>query len=163
MLGKLESYQRKNVRAMAGLTTFQTWKERISAFELEEKCRATYGSTKIGEDGKVTMEEHFGPCLRSMRSYVAERALRWLGHVARMPSDKLPRRMLTAWVYQAKGSSARKRVAKQTTYGGTVARYHFKYVLMNPSVHPDVREALAKEVELRSNKIGKKIAFAHKK
>ena len=38
-------------RAMAGLTTFQTWKEHISAFELEEKCRATYGSTKIGEDG----------------------------------------------------------------------------------------------------------------
>ena len=61
---------------MAGLTTFQTWKERISAFELEEKCKATYGSTKIGEDGKVTMEEHFGPCLRSMRSYIAERALR---------------------------------------------------------------------------------------
>jgi hypothetical protein len=42
----------------------------------QEKCRATYGSTKIGEDGKVTMEEHFGPCLRSMRSYIAERALR---------------------------------------------------------------------------------------
>jgi hypothetical protein len=62
-----------------------------------------------------------------------------------------------------KGSSARKRVTKQTTYGGTVARYHFKYVLLNPSVHPDVREALAKEVELRSIKIGKKIAFAHKK
>ena len=66
--GVLAVVDRKNVRAMAGLTTFQTWKERISAFELEEKCRATYGSTKIGEDGKVTMEEHFGPCLRSMRS-----------------------------------------------------------------------------------------------
>jgi hypothetical protein len=65
---------------------------------LVEKCRATYGSAKIAEDGKVTMVEHFGPCQRSMRSYVAERALRWLGHVARMPSDKLPRRMLTAWV-----------------------------------------------------------------
>ena len=50
-----------------------------------------------------------------MRSYIAERALRWLCHVARMPSDKLPRRMLTAWVYQAKGSSARKLVKKQTT------------------------------------------------
>jgi hypothetical protein len=87
------------------------------------------------------MEEHYGPCLRSMRSYIAERALRWLGHVARMPSDKLPRRMLTAWVYRAKGSSARKLVAKKTTYGGTVARYHFKYVMMNPNVHPDVSEA----------------------
>ncbi|GMI23192.1 hypothetical protein TeGR_g15118 [Tetraparma gracilis] len=36
--------------------------------------------------------------------------------------------MLAAWVYQAKDSSARKRVAKQTTYGGTVARYHFKNI-----------------------------------
>jgi hypothetical protein len=85
-----------------------------------------------------------------MRSFIAERTLRWLGHMARMPSDKLPRCMLTAWVYKAKGSSARKRVAKQTTYGGTVARYHFKYVLKNPSVHPDMREALTMEVERRS-------------
>ena len=89
-----------------------------------------------------------------MRSYIAERALRWLGHVARMPSDKLPRRMLSAWVYQAKGSSARKFVAKKTTYGGTVAKYHFKYILMEPSVHPDVREALTKEVDRRSIKAG---------
>jgi hypothetical protein len=66
--------------------------------------------------------------------------------------------MLTAWVYQAKGSSAF--VAKKTTYGGTVARYHFKCVLMNPSVHPDVREALTKEVEHRSIKTGKKISLA---
>ena len=70
---------------------------------------------KIDDDGEATKEEHYGPCLRSTRSYIAERALRWLGHVARMPSDKLPRRMLTAWVYQAKGSSARKLVKKQTT------------------------------------------------
>jgi hypothetical protein len=32
--GVLAVVDRKNVRAMAGLTTFQTWKERISAFEL---------------------------------------------------------------------------------------------------------------------------------
>ena len=74
-------------------------------------------------------------------------------------ATSFPRRMLSAWVYQAKDSSARKRVAKQTTYGGTVARYHFKYVLMNPSVHPDVREALTREVEHRSIKTGKKISL----
>jgi hypothetical protein len=45
---------------MAGLTTLQTWKKHISAFELEEKCKATYGSAKIGEDGRGTMEEHYG-------------------------------------------------------------------------------------------------------
>jgi hypothetical protein len=52
------------------------------------------------------------------------------------------------------------RQAKQTTYGGTAARYYFKYVLVNPSVHPDVREALTKEVRHRSNKTGQKISFA---
>ena len=41
---------------------FQTWKERISAFEHEEKCKAAYGSAKIGVDGKVTMEEHYRVC-----------------------------------------------------------------------------------------------------
>ena len=50
--GVLAVVDRKNARAMAGLTTFQTWKERISAFELEEKCKATYGSAKIGDDGQ---------------------------------------------------------------------------------------------------------------
>ena len=29
--------------------------------------------------------------------YVAQRQLRWLGHVARMDFDRLPRRMLSAW------------------------------------------------------------------
>ena len=61
--------------------------------------------------------------------------------------------MLTAWVYEAKGSSARKFVAKTTTYGGTVARYHFKDVLTKTIVHPGVREALAKEVELSLQRV----------
>ena len=30
-------------------------------------------------------------------------ALRWLGHVARMHRDKLPRILLMAWVYMPKG------------------------------------------------------------
>ena len=50
--GVLAVVDRKNVRAMAGLTTFQTWKERISAFELEEKCKATYGSAKSATTAK---------------------------------------------------------------------------------------------------------------
>jgi hypothetical protein len=39
--GVLGVIDRKNVHAMAGFATFQTWKEHISAFELEEKCKAT--------------------------------------------------------------------------------------------------------------------------
>ena len=35
--------------------------------------------------------------LDSADFYVAQRQLRWLGHVARMDFDRLPRRMLSAW------------------------------------------------------------------
>ena len=36
--------------------------------------------------------------LDSIDMYIARRQLRWLGHVARMDYDRLPRRMLSAWV-----------------------------------------------------------------
>ena len=57
-LAKLESFHRGIVRAMARTTTYITWKNHTSAFELEKR---------------------FG--LRGIKSYIAENALRWLGHV----------------------------------------------------------------------------------
>ena len=36
--------------------------------------------------------------LNSIDVYITRRQLRWLGHVSRMPSDRLPRKMLTCWV-----------------------------------------------------------------
>jgi len=38
-----------------------------------------------------------------MEYYLNTRYLRWAGHVARMPSGRLPRRMLTAWVDNTRG------------------------------------------------------------
>ena len=45
-------------------------------------------------------------------SYVTRRQLRWLGHVARMDSERLPRKMLTSWVKEK-----RPRGAPEFTYG----------------------------------------------
>ena len=45
-------------------------------------------------------------------SYVSKRQLRWLGHVARMGYDRLPRKLLSSWV-----PSKRPKGAPQFTYG----------------------------------------------
>ena len=52
-----------------------TWIHHISTKNLE---------TELGLDPK--------------NNYIARRQLRWLGHVSRMPFDRLPRRMLASWV-----------------------------------------------------------------
>jgi hypothetical protein len=36
--------------------------------------------------------------VRSFETYLVRRSLRWLGHVRRMPWDRLPRKLLMAWV-----------------------------------------------------------------
>ena len=50
--------------------------------------------------------------LQSIDLYVNRRQLRWLGHVARMGPQRLPRKMLTSWV-----PSKRPRGAPNFTYG----------------------------------------------
>ena len=49
--------------------------------------------------------------------YVARRQLRWLGHVRRMPMERLPRRMLSAWVPHARPAGA-----PRLTFGRSVAK-----------------------------------------
>ena len=36
--------------------------------------------------------------MRSLDFYLQRRIIKWVGHVARMPFDRLPRKFLTAWV-----------------------------------------------------------------
>ena len=57
--------------------------------------------------------------LDSMNSYIARRQLRWLGHVRRMPFDRLPRRMLSSssWL-----PAPRCRGAAKMTYGITMKK-----------------------------------------
>ena len=53
----------------------------------------------------------------SMNNYIARRQLRWLGHVSRMPFDRLPRRALSSWL-----PSTRCRGAAKMTYGRTMKK-----------------------------------------
>ena len=55
--------------------------------------------------------------LESIDFYIARRQLRWAGHVARMPFDRLPRRMLSSWV-----ASKRPTGAPTMTYGRTLKK-----------------------------------------
>ena len=53
--------------------------------------------------------------LDSIDNYVYRRQLRWVGHVSRMPFDRLPRRMLSSWVAAKRPSGG-----QLMTYGRSV-------------------------------------------
>ena len=52
-----------------------------------------------------------------MRELIYMRQLRWLGHVRRMPQDRLPRRLLTSWVYNKRTLGG-----QEMNYGRTVSK-----------------------------------------
>ena len=72
---KLERFHRSCVRAMAGVSKYKQWRRRLSSVQLERR---------LG--------------LYSLGHYLQVRALRWLGHLARMPQERLPRKLLFGWV-----------------------------------------------------------------
>ena len=55
--------------------------------------------------------------LDSMDKYIARRHLRWLGHISRMPFDRLPRRWLSSWL-----PYKRPRGAPEMTLGKTMIK-----------------------------------------
>ena len=57
--------------------------------------------------------------LDSIEYYIARRQLRWLGHVRRMGPERLPRRMLSAWVAHKRPAGA-----PQFTYGRCISAGH---------------------------------------
>ena len=77
MLGahRLRSFHAQCLRVLCHVTRLRTWQEGISTRALE-------------------ME--FG--IESIDMYVNRRQAHWLGHVARMPFERLPRKMLSSWV-----------------------------------------------------------------
>ena len=71
--------------------------------------------------------------LDSIDVYVTRRQLGWLGHVRRMDFDRLPRRMLSAWV-----TSKRPPGAPTMTYGRTMHKALKKF-----DIEPEMWPALA--------------------
>lgn len=94
LLQRLRVFHAQCLRAMSRVTRKHTWEHRISSMQLMQE---------LGLD--------------AIDFYVARRQLRWLGHVSRMGWERLPRRMLSAWVPRA-----RPRGAPRLTYGRSVAK-----------------------------------------
>ena len=91
---ELRQFHARCVRSMSRTNLHHTWIHRISTKNLEKE---------LGLD--------------SMNNYIARRQLRWLGHVSRMPFDRLPRRMLSSWF-----PAPRCRGATKMTYGRTMKK-----------------------------------------
>ena len=91
---RLRVFHAQSVRAMCRVTRKHTWEHHISSEQLRER---------LGLD--------------SIEYYIARRQLRWLGHVLRMGPERLPRRMLSAWVAHKRPAGA-----PQFTYGRTIAK-----------------------------------------
>ena len=70
LMQRLRVFHAQCARAMCRVTRKHTWEHHISSEQLRER---------LGLD--------------SIDMYIARRQLRWLGHVARMDYDRLPRRM----------------------------------------------------------------------
>jgi hypothetical protein len=76
---KLRAFHHSCARRMCRISMWHTWKCRISS---------------------ASVLQVLG--LRSVRTYTVRRQLQWAGHMARMPHHRLPRKLLTAWCYQAR-------------------------------------------------------------
>jgi hypothetical protein len=53
--------------------------------------------------------------VRSFETYLVRRRLRWLRHVRHVPWDRLPRKLLTAWV-----AEPRLQGGQEMTYGRSI-------------------------------------------
>ena len=71
---RLRCFHSQCARAMCRINRFQTRKKRISTSQLLNDLK-----------------------LKPIETYIGQRQMRWAGHVSRMPWNRLPRKMLTAW------------------------------------------------------------------
>ena len=73
-------------------------------------CRVSRLHTRTHHIRTSDLLERVG--LLPIDAYITRRQLRWLGHVTRMGSERLPRKMLTSWIRER-----RPRGAPDFTYG----------------------------------------------
>ena len=75
LLHRLRVFHHGCVRAMLGVKRSAVWRCRIKTSKLLEEMR-----------------------METIDHYISLRKLRWAGHIARMPKDRLPRKFLTSWI-----------------------------------------------------------------
>ena len=110
LLHKLRLFHHRCIRAMCRVTRRHTRQHHIRTAEL---------LTRVG--------------LASLDTYIARRQLRWAGHVARMSTARLPRKMLSSWVCQKRPQGC-----PQYTYGRSLVK-----VLRKVGVDTTIWPALA--------------------
>ena len=76
---RLRSFHERCVRVIAGVNMWHVEAYRITSAEYLERAG-----------------------INCIETYVHRRQLRWIGHVSRMPWDRLPGRFLSSWCYQAR-------------------------------------------------------------
>ena len=92
---RLRTFHRGRIRTMTGTSTHKAIRYHISDAQL----RARMDMSPID-------------------SYVAHRTMMWGGHVSRMGNERLPRRMMFAWV-----QNPRMRGRPEVTYGATLVKH----------------------------------------
>ena len=78
---RLRSFHMSCVRTIGGINMWHVQEYHISSEEILERTG-----------------------IRSIETYAYRRQLRWLGHVSRMPWDRLPRKFLSSWVHSPRPS-----------------------------------------------------------
>ena len=87
---------------------------------LREMCRVTMCQTFVHRISSRSLQQRTG--VFDLLHYVASRTLLWAGHVARMPKNRLPKRLMLSWVRQPRVSGG-----QEVTFGRSLSRYlnHF--------------------------------------
>ena len=75
-LKRLDGFRHKCIRTVLKITNQQQWEQRITS----ESVRKKWGDPE------------------TITSKVTRRRLEWLGHVARMPDDRIPKKILFGWL-----------------------------------------------------------------
>ena len=83
-------------------------------------CRVTMCQTFVHRISSRSLQQRTG--VFDLLHYVASRTLLWAGHVARMPKNRLPKRLMLSWVRQPRVSGG-----QEVTFGRSLSRYlnHF--------------------------------------
>ena len=119
LLRELRTFHRRCVRAMCRVNRLHTRTHRITTQSLLDRLK-----------------------LSSIDDYITTRQLRWAGHVARMPFNRLPRKMLSCWVRHK-----RPRGAPRFTYGRSLKKALKKANIQLDNWH----EAAANRAEWRKS------------
>jgi hypothetical protein len=107
LMHRLRLYHRKCIRWMTHFTLYKQWRLRTSTKKLE---------SKLG--------------IHDIEYYYRQRIIRWMGELARMPEERLPKRMMTAYV-----EHPRKHGRPQQNLGHT-----YENVLKKSEINTSIRQ-----------------------